>query len=146
MQRKKSFFITFSISFLLLSTDQISKYMIRHLGGFYICNEGIAFGFDLYPALFWIIWILIFSFFCLQIFNFQFSIFKKFSIFKLSNFQFLGLVLILSGAISNIIDRLHLGCVIDFIDLKYWPVFNLADVFIVLGAILLLLTSFKKLK
>jgi signal peptidase II len=53
-------------------------------------------------------------------------------------------MLILSGAVSNIIDRLYFGCVIDFIDLKIWPVFNLADSFIVLGVILILLKQFKK--
>lgn len=54
------------------------------------------------------------------------------------------IILILSGAFSNIIDRLTFGCVTDFIDLKFWPVFNLADIFIVLGAVFLLV-RWKKL-
>ena len=40
---------------------------------------------------------------------------------------------ILGGAIGNLIDRLRIGKVIDFIDPIAWPAFNLADVFIVLG-------------
>ncbi|MFT7184491.1 MAG: signal peptidase II [Oceanicoccus sp.] len=47
-----------------------------------------------------------------------------------------GLALILSGAIGNIIDRVRLGYVIDFIKVYWWPNFNLADVFIVCGVLL----------
>lgn len=39
----------------------------------------------------------------------------------------------LGGATGNLIDRLRYGSVIDFIDLRFWPVFNLADVAIVVG-------------
>jgi signal peptidase II len=49
----------------------------------------------------------------------------------------LSLVLILAGAIGNLIDRLFLGYVVDFIDLRIWPVFNIADSAITIGAILL---------
>jgi len=56
----------------------------------------------------------------------------------------LSLLVILGGAISNIFDRIVLGYVRDFIDLKVWPVFNLADVFIVLGSIILTLKIFFK--
>jgi signal peptidase II len=42
----------------------------------------------------------------------------------------------LGGASSNLIDRLWRGGVVDFIDLKIWPVFNLADVAIVLGVLI----------
>lgn len=46
--------------------------------------------------------------------------------------------LILAGAIGNLIDRLIFGYVIDFIDLRVWPVFNLADSAITIGASILL--------
>ena len=42
-------------------------------------------------------------------------------------------VLVIVGAVSNLIDRLKFGYVIDYINLKFWPVFNLADVMIVVG-------------
>ena len=44
-----------------------------------------------------------------------------------------GLGFILGGAIGNLIDRLRLGFVIDFIDIGWWPVFNIADSSIVIG-------------
>ena len=44
-----------------------------------------------------------------------------------------GLGAALGGAASNLIDWLRHGAVLDFIDLRIWPVFNLADVFIALG-------------
>jgi signal peptidase II len=47
---------------------------------------------------------------------------------------FWGVALILGGAIGNIIDRHLYGHVIDFIDLRVWPVFNVADSAITVGA------------
>ena len=41
--------------------------------------------------------------------------------------------LVLGGSISNLVDRLRLGHVTDFLDFDYWPAFNLADTFIVVG-------------
>jgi signal peptidase II len=49
----------------------------------------------------------------------------------------LSLGMQLGGAMGNLIDRLLYGHVIDFIDFKFWPVFNLADTSIVLGVALL---------
>ncbi len=53
----------------------------------------------------------------------------------------LGLALILSGAVGNLIDRVRFGYVIDFIDLRVWPVFNVADSAITIGVALLILRS-----
>ena len=50
-----------------------------------------------------------------------------------------ALGLILGGALGNLVDRVRLGYVVDFIDLRWWPVFNLADSAIVLGVALLVL-------
>jgi len=48
------------------------------------------------------------------------------------------LAMILGGAIGNLIDRVRLGYVVDFINFKFFPaVFNVADSFIVIGAIIL---------
>jgi signal peptidase II len=44
-----------------------------------------------------------------------------------------GLGLVLGGSIANLIDRVRLGRVTDFLDLDAWPAFNLADMFIVVG-------------
>ncbi|HZQ27116.1 MAG TPA: signal peptidase II [Acidimicrobiales bacterium] len=56
----------------------------------------------------------------------------------------LALGLLLGGAVGNLIDRLvrdHGGAVVDFIDLRWWPIFNVADMAITVGAILLVLVS-----
>jgi signal peptidase II len=47
--------------------------------------------------------------------------------------------LIFGGAVGNIIDRLRFGYVHDFIDFRFWPVFNVADSAITIGVCLLLL-------
>ena len=52
-----------------------------------------------------------------------------------------GLILITSGALGNLIDRLKFGYVIDFIDVRIWPVFNIADSSITIGTFLLILSS-----
>ncbi|PIQ90806.1 MAG: signal peptidase II [Candidatus Omnitrophica bacterium CG11_big_fil_rev_8_21_14_0_20_41_12] len=49
----------------------------------------------------------------------------------------ISLSLILGGAIGNLIDRARLGFVIDFLDFRVWPVFNLADSVITIAAVLL---------
>jgi signal peptidase II len=58
--------------------------------------------------------------------------------------------LIAGGAVGNLIDRafrgddgfLH-GAVVDFVDLQWWPVFNVADAAIVVGAVILVIASFR---
>lgn len=49
----------------------------------------------------------------------------------------LGFNFILAGAFGNLFDRICYSYVVDFINLKYWPIFNLADVFIVFGVLYL---------
>jgi len=49
-----------------------------------------------------------------------------------------GFALVLGGAAGNLIDRLRLGYVIDFIDLRLWPVFNVGDTAITVGVSLLM--------
>jgi signal peptidase II len=50
-----------------------------------------------------------------------------------------ALGLVIGGSVSNLVDRVRLGHVTDFLDFKYWPAFNLADSFIVVGVVALLL-------
>ncbi len=49
-----------------------------------------------------------------------------------------ALGLLIGGSMANLIDRLRLGHVTDFLDLRFWPAFNLADTFIVVGVAILL--------
>ena len=58
----------------------------------------------------------------------------------------LSLGLILAGAVGNLIDRVFLGYVIDFLDVGFWPVFNIADSSISIGAVLLAYSLFKEPK
>jgi len=158
----------------LIFIDQFSKYIIRTRGGFYICNQNLAF--SLSPLLFFLASLSLFV--ILLVYNFKFKIINLKSIsnflprlvetttrrreagkFKISNFTALesfSSLLILSGAVSNLIDRLYFGCVIDFIDLPFWPtsiatrsiagwpVFNPADIYITIGAVMLLSSFIKK--
>jgi signal peptidase II len=56
-----------------------------------------------------------------------------------------ALMLVLGGAIGNVIDRVRFGYVVDFIDVYYrawhWPTFNVADSAITIGAVLLVLDA-----
>jgi signal peptidase II len=61
-------------------------------------------------------------------------------------FYIISLSLILAGALGNLIDRLFFGYVIDFLDFRIWPVFNVADSAISIGAILLGWSVFRESK
>jgi signal peptidase II len=50
----------------------------------------------------------------------------------------IALGLVIGGSVSNLADRVRLGFVTDFLDFRYWPAFNLADSFIVIGVAILL--------
>lgn len=56
----------------------------------------------------------------------------------------LALALILGGAVGNLVDRVRLGYVIDFLDFRVWPVFNIADSAITIGAILFIIGLLRK--
>jgi signal peptidase II len=100
-----------------------------------ISNPGAAFGILQHKTEFLIVTPLLFIIF---VFLFRREIMKYPFIFRL------GLALCLGGGAGNLIDRLvNRGCVIDFIDLKFWPlqnfpVFNLADTAISIGAVLII--------
>jgi signal peptidase II len=49
-----------------------------------------------------------------------------------------ALGLLIGGSVSNLVDRIRLHHVTDFIDVRWWPAFNLADSFIVVGVAILL--------
>jgi signal peptidase II len=51
-----------------------------------------------------------------------------------------ALGLVIGGSTSNLLDRVRLGYVTDFLDFRWWPSFNLADSFIVVGVLVLLAT------
>ena len=57
-----------------------------------------------------------------------------------------GLGMVIGGALGNIIDRVRYGAVMDFLDFYYgdyhWPAFNLADTFICVGVLFILIESF----
>lgn len=56
----------------------------------------------------------------------------------------LAAILIISGSVSNLIDRFRLGCVIDFLDFRVWPVFNLGDTAITIGVSIFILQLFRR--
>jgi signal peptidase II len=45
---------------------------------------------------------------------------------------------VIGGSLANLLDRVRIGHVTDFLDLRFWPAFNLADTFIVVGVAILL--------
>lgn len=63
---------------------------------------------------------------------------------KLKPLEKMAFFLILLGAVSNLIDRLRYGYVIDYFDLRWFTIFNLADVLITLGTIFLIFSLFRK--
>jgi signal peptidase II len=65
---------------------------------------------------------------------------------RLQGWALAGMVLVAAGAIGNYLDRVLRGYVVDFIHVPYWPVFNVADVLITVGGVLLLTFGARRLK
>lgn len=116
------------VIFCLISFDQIIKYWIVNQNVFYTCNYGIAFGIKLPVYLLGVCWIAIMLYLC----------YLWWSKRKLSFFQQLPFILIMAGGLSNMIDRILYGCVVDYVPFFNISVFNLADVFITGGVILII--------
>ncbi len=124
---------------IIITLDQITKLLVQAfmnagdsvavLGDFlalsYILNPGAAFGFFAYQTnMFIIITVLV-------------VVFIVFVNYKLPDYFFMmrtGLAFQLGGAVGNLVDRIRIGYVIDFIDFSIFPpIFNIADVAIVIG-------------
>lgn len=118
-----------SIDFVIL--DQISKYLVlRFWPDLASINPNIAFGIPIPNAV-------MLALSPLLLLGFAY-VFQKYAASrrKLSIFAF---ACVIGGGASNFLDRLFRGGVIDFIDLGFWPSFNLADSFISIGVFTLLL-------
>ncbi|NMB41647.1 MAG: signal peptidase II [Firmicutes bacterium] len=144
-KRQFSFAAFFSVAALVFFLDQLSKsWVVGKLapgetqalipGIFYLTyvrNPGAAFGLLAHKTSFFIVVALFLAIIILL------------SCYFLSNryvlFRF-GLSLLLGGAMGNLFDRLKTGYVIDFLDFRIWPVFNLADTAITIGVILLFIS------
>jgi signal peptidase II len=62
---------------------------------------------------------------------------------RASRTQHVGFALVLAGALGNVVDRAARGYVVDFIHITRWPIFNVADIAVVAGVILLGLASLR---
>jgi signal peptidase II len=114
--------------FFLVSIDRFLKFIFLEES---VCNKNLAWSIPIASGVFYFFWLIIFLFLV-------FYLLKSESVFEITT-----LVFILSGSVSNLIDRLFHGCVIDFIDLKFWPVFNSADIYITIGVAMLIIKFIK---
>lgn len=122
----------FGLIFFLL--DRALKYFFAF--GPVVCNTGIAFGIDI-PR--WILFVFMGIFFIFAI------ILAKRSIKEMNHLEMTALSLIFFGGLSNGIDRVKYGCVIDYIRIiPYFPWFNIADAAICMGGFILIFTFFGK--
>lgn len=138
------------MSFGLILLDQATKLMVQQhmyrgqtielvqniLSLTYLENPGAAFGiFPYRTTLFIIVTLAVIAF----IFYYFKNLPRQYFLMRL------GLALQLAGAIGNLIDRVRTGYVIDFIDLAFWPpIFNVADVAIVVGIIIFVCSFWRK--
>lgn len=131
------------IAALIYILDQASKYFIgRYLtagesvpvvqGVFHLTlvnNTGAAFGmFRGYPYLF-VVMAVVFAGVAVYFLK------KKSS--SLNTLEKVAISLLLGGTLGNLTDRLRFGFVVDFLDFRIWPVFNVADSAITIGAAVL---------
>ena len=143
----KWWYIIFSLTALLIVVaDQLSKLWIRSslaIGeslfevGFFrltrVHNSGAAFG--LFQGQSFLLTIIA-SVGVAALLLYAFLFHHKFPFLE-NRLGKLALGLVLGGTVGNLIDRIYLGCVTDFIDFNFWPAFNIADSAIVVGVIIL---------
>jgi len=101
-------------------------------------NTGIAFGFFKDQGIVFIVIPIIAIF--LLVFNIYYY---RQNDEALNRIYIIAFSLILGGAVGNLIDRIVYGHVIDFIDFRVWPVFNIADSAITIGAVLIAFKCFR---
>lgn len=145
----KKYIYIFSTAFIVIFLDQLTKFLIRknfqlnesipvikdifHFT--YITNTGSAFGIFKGLNLFFIIFSFVVIFAILYFTN---------QIKEGERVMHLCLGLLLGGTIGNLIDRLSFGSVIDFIDFRIWPVFNIADSAVTISVFTLIFLLWKK--
>ncbi len=146
---KHQLVLVISLGLVLFIIESIIKYYIIlnkiPKQGFYFfsgllqidffTNQNIAFGLP-FPQILIIILVIFILIFL--------SFFWYLSLFQQKIGQLIALSLIILGSLSNLLDRLIFGYVIDYINIFIWPVFNLADIMIVTGIIIYLILNFKK--
>ncbi len=136
------------LSFSLILLDQVSKYWAEHflatskvhlVGDFlmlsFVKNTGIAFSMPIEGIVLKILTVALII--GIGVYFHRYEKHKNLPLVRL------GYVLILSGAISNGLERVFVGSVTDFIAVKYFAIFNFADIFITIGAFLLFIIYFK---
>jgi lipoprotein signal peptidase len=115
---------------VLIFVDQLTKWWVQIHHLFVIKNSGLVF--DWGPR--WGTWILIATVLILGLFLFTLETPKKY---------LLPITLILSGAISNLIDRFSRGGIMDFLRIKGDLATNLADIYVVSGVIIYIFLFYK---
>ena len=122
------------IAFIIVVLDQLTKFIIKN-NFKYTTNPGSLWG--LFPnATLLLIWL---SIIIIGIFFFYYE-----KITKSSLICQIGSGLVVGGAIGNLIDRILYKAVIDFINVGWWPSFNIADSAISIGVILLIIYFIKE--
>ncbi len=140
--------LAFGVAGIVFCVDWLSKFYIRTnlspgesilvIKDFfyltYLANRGIIFGLFFPP----VIPIIVLSGAVIIVLLFVLGKFRL-----KSRQQKIGLGLLWGGLLGNFIDRLWDGSVIDFINFLFWPVFNIADMTMCMGAVLLFLEVFR---
>lgn len=123
------------VALIILLIDQLSKYAIVASGSYYTLNSGIAFSLPLTNTVALITSCVLICFLAYFHEKLLPNNHQKLATYAIGS--------VIGGATSNVIDRIHLPGVIDFIKLPYWPTFNLADSAICIGIIILMVLHWK---
>jgi signal peptidase II len=128
MVKKNKFSLFFLIIILIVCLDQLTKYIFKNFFN-YSMNSGSLFGILQGSAS-------ILAWFSLVIIGGFLFYYEK--IKSMGRLAEIGSGLVVGGAIGNLIDRVLFKSVIDFINVGWWPSFNIADSAISIGIVLLI--------
>jgi len=145
----KKYAFVFSVALIIVLLDQLTKLLIRNnfqlnqsipiieniFHFTYLTNTGSAFGMFKGLNLFFILFSIAVA---IGILYFMKGIKQNEKMMQLA------FGLLFGGTIGNLIDRIALGSVVDFLDFRIWPVFNIADSAVTVSVIILIILLWKK--
>lgn len=118
-------------NYFLQNPQRSGDFIVDFFGMRFVKNYGISYGlFSTQHVAYRIALIVVVSILIIALIHFLYQAYEEKKIFHVA-----ALLLVIVGAVSNLLDRIFYGFVIDYLDVTFFTIFNLSDVMITIGVI-----------